>query len=371
MIKEKLNTKKRRILVDIGHPAHVHLFKNFIKIIEGQGHKVFVLIKDVDSIKDLLIALEIPYTVTQKKPDSLWLKYFTQITITIRTLNFVKKNKIEIGIGSSMTLSLISRLTNITTFGLDDDDTKEAPIAAWFLNGCNYVLTPNALSHENRGINHIVYPSYHELAYLHPNRFKPDPLVLKEANIKPGETYFVLRFNAFKAHHDISAVGLSYENKQKLIKLLSLFGKVFVTTERQTEPAFEPLKIPVSVEKIHSFLHFATMFIGDSQTMTTEAAVLGTPSFKCNSFAGKLSIPNELENKYHLCFSYLPDDFNKMLSDIENLLKMEGLKEVFAERRENMLQDKVDLTSFLVEMINGFPESVREVQNKKIFIRLF
>jgi len=55
---------------------------------------------------------------------------------------------------------------------------------------------------------------------------------------------------------------------------------------------------------MHSLLYYATMFIGDSQTMTSEAAMLGTPSLKLNSFAGKLSVPNELEQKYQLCYSF-------------------------------------------------------------------
>jgi len=38
--------------------------------------------------------------------------------------------------------------------------------------------------------------------------------------------------------------------------------------------------------------------------MTSEAAMLGTPSLKLNSFAGKLSVPNELEQKYQLCYSF-------------------------------------------------------------------
>ena len=42
------------------------------------------------------------------------------------------------------------------------------------------------------------------------------------------------------------------------------------------------------------------MFIGDSQTMTSEAAVLGVPSLRCNSFAGRISYINEQEFKYGL-----------------------------------------------------------------------
>lgn len=50
-----------KILIDIGHPAHVHLFKNFIKIMKKKGHKVFVTAKDDESIKVLLKGYNIDY----------------------------------------------------------------------------------------------------------------------------------------------------------------------------------------------------------------------------------------------------------------------------------------------------------------------
>ena len=42
-----------RILIDIGHPAHVHLFKNFAKLMTGKGHKVFFTVRE----KEFEIAL--------------------------------------------------------------------------------------------------------------------------------------------------------------------------------------------------------------------------------------------------------------------------------------------------------------------------
>ena len=39
----------------------------------------------------------------------------------------------------------------------------------------------------------VRYNSYHELAYLHKNRFSPDPSVLKLMGIQEGEIFFVLR----------------------------------------------------------------------------------------------------------------------------------------------------------------------------------
>lgn len=352
-----MNDGKRKILIDIGHPAHVHLFKNFIHNILNKGHQIFVLTKDVDSIKYLLNFYSIPYTIVGRKPDSILLKYLLQIKFILKTLIFVQKNKIDIGFGVSMTLPIISKFSRITTFGLDDDDTHETPIAAWFLNKSDYILTPDALAHENRGKHHIVYPSFHELAYLHPDHFIPDPTVLYEAGIKNDEPYFVIRFNAFKAHHDVGAKGLDRDQKRKLIHLLEGYGKVFITTEKEIEPEFEPYRLPVSPEKIHSLLYYATLFVGDSQTMTTEAALLGTPAFKCNSFAGKLSIPNEIEKKYQLCFSYLPAEFEEMVEKIIEHLKMDDLKKTFVTRRNKMLKEKTNFTSFLVRLVDGYSES--------------
>jgi len=330
-----------------------------------------VLTKKVDSIIQLLKIYNIPYTSLGKKPDSLLAKYFFQLVIIFKTILFVKKHKIDAGIGISMTLPIVAGLTGVTTFGLDDDDTDATPVAAKFINKSDYILTPQSLKHENRGINHINYPSFHELAYLHPNRFVADPTVLSEAGLKQEETFFILRFNAFKAHHDRGAIGLSKEQKLKLIDVLKIYGRVYITTERQIEPEFEPYRMPVSPEKIHSLLYYSTMFVGDSQTMTTEAALLGTPAFKCNNFAGKLSIPNEIENKYHLCYSYLPEDFDKMLLNIQFHLELPELKRTFAERRSRMLKDKIDLTSFLVWFIENYPESTDRIEDTAEFWNTF
>jgi len=115
----------------------------------------------------------------------------------------------------------------------------------------------------------------------------------------------LLRFNAFKAHHDIGAKGLSIENKRKLIAYLETKGKVYITSERNIDEEFKKYQLLLSPEKVHSLIYYATMLIGDSQTMTSEAAILGTPALKCNTFAGKLSVPNELETNtgyvIHIC----------------------------------------------------------------------
>jgi predicted glycosyltransferase len=100
------------------------------------------------------------------------------------------------------------------------------------------------------------------------------------------------------------------------------------------------------------------MFIGDSQTMTSEAAILGTPALKCNSFAHRLSLPNLLEQKYDLCYAFSNIEFEKMLNKIDELLENENLKQDWQKKAKIFINDSIDPTQFLVWFIENYPKSV-------------
>ncbi len=343
------------ILIDIGHPAHVHLFKHFYFRMRKK-HTIVVTIRDVKIIKKLLDYYHIPYITLGKKRDILIGKALTVIRDDIQLIHIAKKHKINIGLSSGIVLSQISKLVNIKSFIFDDDDDDVEPLVAKYGHLISdAVLTPDPISRKTRKL--ISYAGIHELAYLHPNYFVPDQNILKDYGIRLGESYFILRFVAFKGHHDVGHSGISYEQKVKLIELLKNYGRVFITAEREIEPDLEQYRIPVTPEKIHSFIFFSSMFLGDSQTMTTEAAILGVPALKCNTFAGKLSVPNELEEKYGLCYAYQPAQFDKFYNHTLELLSTPGLKDIWAKKREKFLADKIDVTGFMVWFIENYPES--------------
>ncbi|HRX98430.1 MAG TPA: hypothetical protein P5514_15900 [Bacteroidales bacterium] len=146
------------------------------------------------------------------------------------------------------------------------------------------------------------------------------------------------------------------------------YGKVFISAEGEVDPEFRPMLLPDRPELMHSFLAFASLSVGESQTMTTEAAVLGTPALKCNTFAGRLSVPNELEQQYGLCYAFQPADYDGMIKKLDELLSMPNLKAEWLQRRSRMLKDKMDVTGFLAWFVEGYPKSVQEVRkNKSIF----
>ncbi len=348
------------LLFDIGHPAHVHLLRNAYFELKDQGHNIIVTVKDIPVAHKLLAFYGIPFITLGVKKDSLIQKALSQFKYDWQILKLVRKHKIDIGVGTSVSITHVSKISRMKSIVLDDDDDDVQMLFVRIAHPfADAILSPDAiLSREPRKAKQTVYYSgYHELAYLHPNHFTPDPNVLKDLGIAPDEKFFILRFNAFKAHHDVGVEGLSIENKRKLIKMLGQYGRVFITTERNIDEEFKKYQLPVPPEKIHSLMYYATMLVGDSQTMTSEAAVLGTPAIRNNTFCGRISYLEEEEHKYGLTYGFLPSNSDEMFAKIEELLAMPNLKEEWAIRRAKMLAEKIDTTAFFIWFIENYPAS--------------
>ena len=134
---------------------------------------------------------------------------------------------------------------------------------------------------------------------------------------------------------------------------------------------------------MHHVMAFASLYIGDSQTMAAEAGVLGVPFVRFNDFVGRIGYLRELEDKYELGYgihaSVLPADspirrndgslqpsgVEELYKRVEALVAMpsEQRRKVWAARRNQMLSDKVDCAKFLTWFIENYPSSAQEVKN--------
>lgn len=360
-----------KILIDIGHPAHVHLFRNLHNRLISGGHTVYVTVKNIPIALSLLESYKIKFANLGDKPTGFLNKIVRQFFFTKQIIRLVRQNKIDIGLGVSVSIAQAGMLTPMKSIVFDDDDFKATPFYALAAHlPSNHVLTPDCVQTMN--LKKIIpYAGYHELAYLHPNVFTPDPSVLNDLGVNQNERFFVLRFNAFKAHHDIGKEGLSLENKRELVTKLRQFGKVFISGEQKLEKEFQQYQLPSSSEQIHSVLYYASMLISDSQTMTSEAAVLGTPALRMNSFVGKISYLEEQEKKYALTYGFLPDNFVGLLAKIDELLAMPNLKPEWQLRREKMLGDKIDVTAFLTWFVENYPGSIGELKKDPDYTNRF
>ena len=100
-------------------------------------------------------------------------------------------------------------------------------------------------------------------------------------------------------------------------------------------------------------MYFATLYIGDSQSMAVEAAMLGTPSIRFNDFAGRIGVLEELQHTYHLTTGIPTSQPELLYHAVKQLLETPNLRQKYQERRQRMLADKIDVTEFFTQFIEG------------------
>ena len=375
-----------KIIVQLGHPAHFHLYKNAAKQLIADGHKVYILIKTKDVLEDLMKDSKLPYynilQVTHRKSKS-----GVVMDMLIRDWKifwFCIRHQIDLLTGTSPEVAHIGWLQRRNAIVTTEDDDGAVPnfgkVIAPFVQ-C--ILTPEVCNMKKLEPKCVHYPSYHELAYLHPNHFTPNRELLEKYGIDTSKPYFVMRFASLNAHHDSGIKGINREIAARLIEILKPHGQIYITSERLLEPEFEPYRIKINPLDMHHVMAFASLYIGDSQTMAAEAGVLGTPFVRYNDFVGRIGYLDELEEpqtKQYVDYLHLDHHYNlgvgiraseegskeRLYATVERMVAFapEERTRIYGERREKMLSEKIDYAKFLTWFIENYPSSAKEAKGK-------
>jgi hypothetical protein len=352
------------ILIQLSHPAHFHLYKKVAKNFMNDGHKVFILIKTKDILEDLMKQSGLPYYNILKEAHrkSKMGILLDMLVRDWRMLCFVKKHKIDLLTGSTVEVAQVGWLTRKYRVNTGEDDMRVVPLVQK-IGGpfIQTILSPMVCDNWKLENKSVKYASYHELAYLHPNHFVADKSIV-ERYFSMDSPYFILRFANLSAHHDAGIKGINTEIAQKLINILKPHGRIYITSERELEPQFEPYRIKINTLDMHHVMAFADLYIGDSQTMAAEAGVLGVPFVRYNDFVGRIGYLNELEDVYHLGYGIKASEAGsaeKMYGVVREILDMPNRKEEWQTRRQKMLSEKIDYAQFLTWFIENYPESRR------------
>ncbi|MEI6040058.1 MAG: DUF354 domain-containing protein [Candidatus Berkelbacteria bacterium] len=334
-----------RILIDLNHPAQVHFFKNFIWQMKKQGHKVVVSAYDKEVAFKLLKYYKIDYVNMGKYSKSSWRKLIDLVRKDWKLFFLARKFNPDILMGlGSINAAHIGWILNKPSLIFDDDEYSYPFYKAF----TNHIYGFSGFKIKGSKIQKIA--GFKEIAYLHSDYFKPDQAVLKELDCEKQD-FFIIRLVAWQSGHDIGKTGLSVESVIKLVDILKKKGKVLISSEKPLPVELLPYGIKIAPERLHSALYYAKMLICDSQTMATEAAVLGTPVVRCNSWVGVNDMGNfvELEKKYGLMYSFNNADL--AIDKVCELLKQPDLKKDWQAKQVKLFTDKVNVTKKMIELV--------------------
>jgi hypothetical protein len=318
-----------------------------------RGNEVFFTTREKEFEIDLLTKYGFEFASFGKKYKSTLGKIFGLFQFDFKMLLAAIRFKPDIFFShGSMYAAQIAWLLKKTHISFEDTGNPEQ--VRLYKPFTKVILTSDVFpfSYAEKQIRH---KGHHEIAYLYPKYFTPRNDIFKFLQITSDTKYAILRFVSWNASHDKGQKGIDITTKYEIINLLRKKGlRIFISSESELPTDLKQYQLNISPDKMHDVLYFADIFIGEGATMAMEAGVLGTPSIYINSSGG--SNCQDLE-QYDLVYNFSKTD--GLLDKINELIDGKVPRSYYREKREELLNNKIDVTAFMVWFINDYPNSVK------------
>lgn len=346
-----------RIIFYLHHPAQFHLFKGVIRYLQ-QKHDVLIVATKKDVLINLLTEnhFEFINILPEGRKNNLFSIGIGLLKQDWRFYKICKSFKPNLLVGTSTEITHIGKLLNIKSLFFLEDDLKVVPLLNYLaFPFAHKIVAPRVCDLGKWRKKVIPYEGYQKLAYLHPNQQNFNRNIIDEKTA-------LIRLSSLGAYHDIGIKGISHELLDQIIaQLAEKSFKVYISSEGELDDKYKSHKLQIKPSEMHDFLAKTSLLICDSQSMSVEAAVLGIPNIRYSSFAGRISVLEELEKKYDLTYGVKSGDEDKLLSTINEIINDPEINQKFISRKNKMLNDKIDVTSFLKWLIENYPESEKTI----------
>lgn len=355
-----------KILFYFSHPAQYLFLRETIKRLKNEGkHKIHILIKTKDVLEKLISSdnLEFENILPKERGQSKIAIAISLLNRIIKIYPIAKRIKPDLFVGTDASITHLSFIFRKKCITITEDDYEIIKtLGRLAYPFTSTILCPNVCKVGKWEHKKVGYKGYMKLGYLHPKVFTPDENILKKYSFP--KKYVLIRLAKLTAHHDFGVKGIDYVFLDKIINLLENKGfKVYISSEADVLEDYKKYLLNINPSDIHHILAFSKLFICDSQSMTVEACMLGVPSIRYSSFAGKISVLEELENRYQLTYGVPVGNEEMLLERIFELVNLEDLSKIFKIRKSAMIKDKVDVTRFLTWFIGEYPKS-KELMKK-------
>jgi hypothetical protein len=348
-----------RVLFDVQHPAQVHLFKHAVRTLQRGGHETLVTAREKELTVPLLEAYDIDHRVLSRRGEGLAGLALEAAVREFRLLSVAQAFGPDVVVSRlSPSTVHVSRLLGCRNVVFEDTNVATDLVGRGYyavtLPFVDTLCVPPGLGlPAPEGRTRTV--AFQELAYLHPDRFNPDRRRLEASGVPVTGSYSVVRLSGWDAYHDRGHAGLSPATATDLVSTLSERGPVYVSTEGDPPPVFEGRELPVSPHLVHDLLHYADLYVGDSGTMSSEAAMLGTPAVRVNTVPSSEDPHTfvELERTYDLLYSF--SDEAAAVERAVALARDPDAKAEWLRKRERLAAEQGDVTDRMVRAILDVP----------------
>ena len=346
-----------KVLFDLGHPAHVHYFKNLIALLEKKGTQVLIIAREKDVTHSLLKSYKLPYLSRGKGSKTLSGKFFYLFKANIQLFQYSISFRPDLFLSfASPYAAQIAHYFNKPHIAFTDTEHAKLGIAS-FLPFTNTIITPKAFK-GYLGHNHIKFDGYMEDTYLHPKYFKPNKNVLKKLNLSNKEKYVVLRLVSWDASHDIGQKGFKIETLINLIDEIKKYARVFISAENKIPGILKKYQLLINPAEIHDILSFAELFIGEGATMASECAIMGTPSIYVNSLSA-----GTLEDQEQKGVLYIFKSPNGLIEKTKEILTNPNAKIETKQKSIDLFKNKIDINNFFCWLISKYPKNIINYKN--------
>ena len=349
-----------RILIDLTHPAHLHFYRQAIASLRGEGHEVLLAGRRKDCLHQLAAEFGLQLESFGDFPSG-WIGKAQMLAYRQwRLLRLVRRFRPDVltAIGGTF-IGLVGCLTRVPTVVFTD--TESATLSNWLtFPFASRICVPRSYQRD-RPRRLLRYDGCHELAYLRASQFQPDARILAELGVQPGERYAIVRFVDWQAGHDFGRRGLTRTQKTEAVKRLAKLGRVLVSSEAELPPSLEAYHFPLPARRMHDALAHAALLLGESSTMSLEAAVLGVPSVFIYPPV-ELGIVREHERR-KIIHWHAPEDFDQAMDAAENILRTprgdhwHGIARQFAA-------DSIDVSEFIRSQVLVFAPPSEQSQSR-------
>jgi len=351
-----------KVLFVVYHPVDPYIVFETAKKIQDEGGEVlFVIIEKEDIIKTIIDSYGYENIVIGKNKKSNINKALQFFTITFKLKSIIKKfspsvvfSTMSPDLSAALMLSKIPLIcwsdTEIATFNYKYSHRR-----------IDSILQTESYYKDTPFKNIIEFNGYKELAYLHPNIFKPDESILNELGLTVKDRIVLMRFSALTSIHDIGLESEILSNESKLFNFVEKIEKLYDVkvlismTERELGKRFDKYKLNIHPSKYIHLLSFCTLYFGEGTTTASESGVLGVPWI--NIQQTKRGYLIDQEKNYGLGFR--TNNMDEAFKKGDEYLKKYNIKTEWALKKEKLIQDKIDVSAFFTWFIMNYPESQR------------